>query len=790
MQNNCEFINNKLKKILFLLMILAISACGNNNSSSAPTGESALGGSDGDGGGTTVTVGTVTVTAGSAQVSVGGTTIVTATVLDTDGNSVPDGTVVTFSLGETTYGSLSDTPGTITATASTSGGQATVTFTASSTNAGTAVVTATAGDVSSTVNIAVIGAVGSVEVTATPAEVIVATGQSSVSATVLDTDGGPVASGTQVTFSVDNSALGTITPNANTDDNGIARATFTAGSSTAGVVTVTATAGGRSSTVQIAVNGAETGSIFFTSADPSVIGIKRVGQGEFSTIKFAIKDINGYPVLDGEAIDVCLLVHPSGDAGLTGLLPVDGGEYINEDDNVIEGWTDANGNGCYDTGEAYDESNDNGRYDSPFHATVSTVDGEATVYLHSGIQAGTVTLLATVVDTGISSVTSILSIGGGIPNYASFSVAARPLNVEGFELFYDITSEITVGVADRFGNSNVLEGTTVSFMTEAGAIPSANTLDSNGITTVTFRTQRQFPKDVVPQTWETLLFKNVSEDYGIKVPCLPPDPLPDPLPDLESTDLPCIPLDPMPDEPVAGQPRDGLLSITVSINGEEAFVDCDGNGVYDDADVDCDKDGTSDEAEPFTDTPDEIFIDYNDNETCDDATGLNDPVELYQDKNGNGVCDDVNGQWDEAKTLFRMMPLLYTGKPYYYRFSVLGQNIGDCTNPSIVNAWSPPGSFTICDGESFQFKVLVSDRHLNPLLAGTTIKVAATGDVDLFGMTEVKILDTSTPGPVEMFFFVSDKTPDDTDPPKPFTLTVTVTWKGDKYENPIRGLVD
>ncbi len=788
MQNNSGFINNTLKKFLLLSMVLAISACGGSKST-APVGEGGLGDTDG-GGGTTVTVGTVTVTAGSGQISVGGTTIVTATVLDTDGNSVPDSTIVTFSLDDTTYGSLSDTSGTITATASTTDGQATVTFTASTTNAGTAVVTATASDQSDTVNIMVIGAVGSVSVVATPAEVIVGTGQSSVSATVLDTDGIPVASGTQVTFSVDNSALGTITSTATTDDNGIARATFTAGSSTAGVVTITATAGGRSGTAQITVNGAETGSIFFVSADPSIIGIKRVGQGEFSTIKFAVKDVNGHPVLDGEAIDICLLVHPFGKAG-QGVLPVDGGEYINEDDDVVEDWVDSNINGCYETGETYTDSNGNDRYDSPFHATVSTVDGEAIVYLHSGIKPGNVTLLATVVDTGISSVTSILSIGGGIPSYYSFSVAAKPLNIKGFEEFFSVTSTISVGVADRFDNREVLEGTTVSFMTEAGAIERAGILDNKGETTVEIRAQRPYPEDVAPKTWETLLFYDVLNDYGIPVPCLPPDPLPDPLPDRESTAMACIPLDPMPENP-AGQPRDGLLSITVSINGEEGFRDCNGNGLYDDTDVDCDDDGIADDSEPFEDTLDEIFIDYNDNGVCDVDTTSQDPVELYLDYNQDNYWTGANGQWDDFKTLFRTMPLLYTGRPSYYTFSVNNQNTtGTCPSPTASgDNWNPPGSLIICDGESFQFKVLVSDHHLNPLLAGTTIKVSVTGDVDLFGTTEVKMLDTSIPGPVEMYFSVADKTPDDTDPPKPFTLTVTVTWEGDKYENAIRGEVD
>ncbi len=534
--------------------------------------------------------------------------------------------------------------------------------------------------------------IGTITVAANPTTVTV-NGTSSVTVVVQDTSGNDVPDGTLISFALSDSSLGSIGSVATTY-NGTATAAFTAATK-AGTVSVTATAGGvTSSPVNITVNGADAGSIAFESADPPVVGIKGTGQNEVSIIKFTVLDINGNPVLDGTAVNVSM----SGP---------EGGEYINEDDST------------------------------PLDATVSTVGGEATVFLHSGLVAGNVTFFATVDGTGLTSATPTLSIGGGVPDYAHLTIAADTLNLEGLE-YVNIQSNISVYVADRFGNLNVLEGTTVSFYTESGALKSSAMLDVEGKTQLTFRTQNPIPYDVAPLEWEMSLFANVASDYNIPVPCIPPDPQTDPPT--------CIPSDPMPEYP-AGNPRDGLATVTVGVIGEEDFDDANGNGVFDGSDT-------------YTDTLDELFLDANDNGIFNDGVGAGvDPLELYVDDNGSGVWDGANDQWDASKTIFKSIRLLITGRPTFI-------------------AVDDPDPFTILDAGSKTFRLLVSDINLNPLIAGSTVNVTLKGDGELTGTTDVTFTDTNALGPLEISFTLSDKTSGDTDLPKNATIKVVVTWKG------------
>ncbi len=569
MQHNPRFINNILKKVMLLLMAFVIYACSGGDSTSPVGVGNGLNSGGGDNNGeTTVDVGTITVTANPTTVTVNGTSSVTVVVQDTSGNDVPDGTLISFALSDSSLGSI---------------GSAATTY------------------------------------------------------------------------------------------NGTATAAFTAATK-AGTVSVTATAGGvTSSPVNITVNGADAGSIAFKSADPLVVGIKGTGQNEVSIITFTVLDINGNPVLDGTAVNVSM----SGP---------EGGEYINEDDST------------------------------PLDATVSTVGGEATVFLHSGLVAGNVTFFATVDGTELTSATPTLSIGGGVPDYAHLTIAADTLNLEGLE-YVNIQSNISVYVADRFGNFNVLEGTTVSFYTESGALKSSATLDVEGQTQVTFRTQNPIPYDVVSSDlWidEISLLTRVATDYGIAG---------------------------------FGNPRDGWATVTVGVIGEEDFDDANGNGVFDGSDT-------------YTDTQDELFLDANDNGVFNDGIGAGvDPFELYVDDNGSGIWDTANGQWDASKTIFKSIRLLITGRPTFI-------------------AVDDPDPFTILDAGSKTFRLLVSDINLNPLIAGSTVNVTLKGDGELTGTTDVTFTDTNALGPLEISFTLSDKTPGDTDLPKNATIKIVVTWKG------------
>ncbi len=347
-------------------------------------------------------------------------------------------------------------------------------------------------------------------ITPTPTEPIATLiygGSATIEATVLDANQAHVPDGTVVTFSVDIASLGTISPFATTS-NGKATALFTARDNNPGTVTIVAKAGSgpvTSNSVKIKIDKPLTGSIEFFSATPRVIGIRGSGQSETATVTFTVRDIQGNPVEDGTSVDF----------KLTGP---NGGEYI--------GTT---------TGSKL--------------ATAATSGGKATVILNSGSVAGPVTIVASVTEGSsfFQSSAPTISIGGGVVSAKHFVLAATRINLPGLGIANE-ESTITAFVADRFGNFNVLDGTSISFYTEAGAIDRSGTTNNKGVASVTFRTQEPGPVNFM------------SGD---------------------------------------GNPRDGHVTILATVLGEEAFDDANGNGVYDAGEL------FDDLPEPFIDKDDD-----------------------------------------------------------------------------------------------------------------------------------------------------------------------------------------
>ena len=239
-----------------------------------------------------------------------------------------------------------------------------------------------------------------------------------------------------------------------------------------------------------------------------------------------------------------------------------------------------------------------------------------------------------------------------------------------------------------------------------------------------FRTQLPYPEDVVPEPWETALQGQVLADYGILT---------------------------------TAHPRDGWATIMASTRGEEGFDDIDGNGVYD-------------PGEPFTDTPQEAFIDVNDNLAWDDGTGL-DPFEIYMDDDLSSSYDGVNGVWDADKTIFEDIRLLITGDPGlgYIR-----------TNPS---------TFAIGDGGSQSFTLIVCDQNLNALIGGTTVKISADKG-NFSGVNDYTFPDIFIVGPVELGFTLSDANAGDADPAEAATIEIIVNYKGTDYYVWVSGTID
>ena len=181
---------------------------------------------------------TITLTSSTTVVPVNGSAEITASVTESAGTPVQNGTVVTFT---SSFGTIEPNE------ARTQGGKATVRFVAS-TQSGTARVGAFSGAARAEVVELLVGGAAATRIilTANPRTVSVTDGRSEIIATVLDASGNPLR-GVPVTFAA---TTGQVSPGtAVTGDNGEARTTFTG--STSG--RVSANAGGQTADVEITV---------------------------------------------------------------------------------------------------------------------------------------------------------------------------------------------------------------------------------------------------------------------------------------------------------------------------------------------------------------------------------------------------------------------------------------------------------------------------------------------------------------------------------------------------------
>ncbi len=166
-------------------------------------------------------------------------------------------------------------------------------------------------------------------------------------------------------------------------------------------------------------------------------------------------------------------------------------------------------------------------------------------------------------------------------------------------------------------------------------------------------------------------------------------------------------------------PRDGLGTIVVAVQGEEGFVDLNGNGVYD-------------AGEPFIDQG-EPFVDVNDD-------GVRNGDEPFIDVNQNGVWDGPNGQWDADAVVWAEARVLYTGLPRSIRWlATTDAGLLPGPTPSVtfsVNS-STPGPAT-----SQMFDVYFADQNYNPMTASTTFGVTPmVGNVSAKYLLEPSLID-------------------------------------------------
>jgi hypothetical protein len=374
------------------------------------------------------------------------------------------------------------------------------------------------------------------------------------------------------------------------------------------------------------------------SATPDVIGIAGSGVQSSSVVKFLAKDINGTP-----KSDVAVSFTLYGPTGATLAAP----------------------------------------------SGSSNADGKVDAILQAGTVAGPARIVASATIDGITYSTSSgnVSIGGGLPSASHFDIATSVFNLQGFTT-NGLTANLTAYLADRFGNDNILKGTSVSFVAEAGAVDTSNITDDKGLASVVFRSQDPRPADVMPLVGEP------SYTYGGHT----------------------------------YNPRDGWLKVVAMTTGEETFVDENANGVYD-------------LSEPFTDVG-EPFTDMNDN-------GVRDVGEQFFDwpfdvaGGAVGTYQAGNGVWDAKIPIYRTMTLVFTGNPHIGSTAdgITTSRI-ECTDGAIVPLLY--GNVVIPFGQSRTFKVYVSDINMNPLIAGTTIdaKLLQGSKGTLITPTPITLLDT------------------------------------------------
>ncbi len=315
---------------------------------------------------------------------------------------------------------------------------------------------------------------------------------------------------------------------------------------------------------------------------------------------------------------------------------------------------------------------------------VTGPDGTVSTVLTSGRRTSSVRVRAELVsDPTIFTQSGGVRIVGAPPAFDRFSLAAAFVNVAG-GVTLGIEDTITAFLNDRFGNA-APEGTVVSFQSNASSVVNPTLSDSDGRANATLITEGgRFPPD-------------------------------------------------------------GIVRVIGFTRGEEAFVDANGDGVYN-------------LGETFSDVP-EPFIDANGNNVYDPEN----PFETLVDVNGNGVWDSAQGPgvWDSNALIWRDIAITFSGN-------------------TILDI-QPSGGYTIPDGGSQAFTLSLSDFLDNPIVGGSTVAITVSEGLELLGQpASFQLPDAQSFGnPIfglnRFSFAVADAEPGVGDVNVNASVTVTVT---------------
>lgn len=225
---------------------------------------------------------------------------------------------------------------------------------------------------------------------------------------------------------------------------------------------------------------------------------------------------------------------------------------------------------------------------------ITDQQGNVTVTLNSGTLPGAIRIIARMHDEPtIQTASSPIAIGTGYPDDNSVSPSADKYNIEGWN-FDGEEAKITLRLADRFNNP-VPDGTKVFFITEGGSV-SGNATASDGNAS-----------------------GSCSSVKGVCQATL------------------------VSQEP---RPRDGRVTVTAYVEGEESFWDYNGNGIFDRSDIsaagipnDLTAADVSHYLLPYKDVG-EVFTDLN----LDDATDTNSDIDGFRTNIDTFIDVDGDGK--------------------------------------------------------------------------------------------------------------------------------------------------
>jgi adhesin/invasin len=730
----------------------------------------------------------ITLVAGATALLADGasSTTIAAALITPSGGPAVAGTAVTFAtdLGRFNVSGAK----TVIATTSDDSGKVVVPFISEAGVAGTATIIATAQEIIQKVTIELI-AVAPPTVTSKVAGIVLQTGSTSlvangtsstlITATLVTSTGDLAGDGITVNFTTDLgrfSTDGAKTATATTDGGtGSVLIQFGSEKDVVGTATIVANVGGVAQSIQIALTGAGAPATIILGADSTTISI-------FGTtgITAQVLDDEGNPVADGTAVffsaslvgtgvtpsdttveglataifsagtqsGVATVVATSGAVSATVSITIASGpagslEFVSAVPTVIgvKGSAlpqkstitfrvrDVNGNPVTDgTLVTFTLISGVGGTETLEPVQVGTTAGLASTVLTSGTVSGPVRVQArvTVGSITLTSTSTNVSIAGGAPSGAHLGIAPAFRNIAGL-VTQGIICPATAIVGDRFGNP-VPQNTAVSFFTNGGVIAPQGLTDEIGNALSEIKTG--------PPTPHVGTVTNFSD------------------------------------------PRTGVVTIIAVTQGEETFIDSNGNGLFDGPQEFNPNDPELDTPEPFIDHV--ILCNGLPFPAPCPANPVNPPIlsgnnqfdstdrfELFIDSNGNGAWDQPNDVWDANKPIFATTTVLFTG-PTQLSVGVL-QADGSC--------FGNPSGFNVPDGgSSAAFCFLASDPAGRPLVGGTQIRVTTSAGA-ISGTASLDLPDTQRGGPGITFFTfaVVDDDPGDTDPPSDALVTVSVT---------------